>query len=169
MSTNRFFSNMIFAIFGADIPESTPKFTCERERRMLNLKFDISIREEDACEFTKIATDSALFDISAPERYPNFSGEILYEAKFEGDDAFTVIDLGQVGEVAEAWLNGNYLGARINAPYKFSVRGALDKGENHLKIVVKSNLAHKRRDYLSSFMQIPPSGILGEISLCRYE
>jgi hypothetical protein len=33
---------------------------------------------------------------------------------------------------------------------------------------VTANLAHRRRDGLSSFIQIPPTGILGEIALCRY-
>ncbi len=161
--------NMIFVIFGAEIPENTPKFTYERERTPLDLSFDISLKEEGASEFSKIASGAELFDISAPERYPNFSGEILYKTGFVANGDFTVIDLGQVGEVCEAWLNGKYLGARITAPYKFSLKEALCKGENELKIVVKSNLAHKRRDWFSSFIQIPPSGILGDISLCKYE
>jgi hypothetical protein len=161
--------NMIFVIFGAEIPENTPKFTCESERRMIDLTFDISIKQEGATKFEKIAIDSKLFDISSPERYPNFSGEILYEAKIQADSEFTVIDLGQVGEVAQVWLNGTYLGARICAPYKFSLRDAQKNGENELKILVKTNLAHNRRDLFSTYIQIPPSGILGDTSLCRYE
>ena len=88
--------------------------------------------------------------------------------KFRKKNDFNVIDLGQVGEVAQVWLNGKSLGTRINAPYKFSMEGALKDGENHLEIIVKSNLAHKRRDYMSGFMQIPPTGIMGEICLCKY-
>ena len=42
-------------------------------------------------------------------------------------------------------------------------------GENVLEVIVTSNLAHKRRDDLSCFLQIPPSGIMGDVSLCRYE
>lgn len=161
--------NMIFAIFGAEIPNGTPKFTFEREKITLPLAFDVSIKGECEKNYRKIAENSPLFDISAPERYPDFSGEILYEAKFAGVDGFTVIDLGQVGEVAEAWLNGEYLGARICAPYKFCMKSALKSGENELRVIVRSNLAHKRRDLFSTFIQIPPSGILGDISLCRYE
>ena len=115
-----------------------------------------------------IAKDSELFDISSDSRDPRFSGEILYVGAFDARKDFTVIDLGEVGEVAEAWLNGEYLGARINAPYKFDMSKALRDGKNELKVVVKSNLAHRRRDMFSRYIQIAPSGIMGDIALCKY-
>jgi hypothetical protein len=49
------------------------------------------------------------------------------------------------------------------------MKDALKDGENILEVIVTSNLAHKRRDDLSRFLQIPPSGIIGDISLCKYE
>ena len=67
------------------------------------------------------------------------------------------------------WLNGTYLGARINAPYRFDLKPALRSGENALEILVRSNLAHRRRDKFSSYIQIPPTGIMGEIAVCKYE
>lgn len=161
--------NMIFAVFGADIPSDTPIFASEREKIALDLAYDISVKQEGESEFSKIAEASPLFDVSAPNRYPDFCGEILYETKFTAIQGFSVLDLGQVGEVAQVWLNGTYLGARICAPYKFSLKDALKNGENELKILVRSNLAHRRRDLFSTYIQIPPSGILGDTSLCRYE
>ncbi len=160
--------NMIFVIFGCEIPNGTPKMMYEQEREALPIRFEIALKEEGEGEFKTIAENSECFDVSAPDRYPHFSGEIRYRATFEAKDGFDVIDLGQVGEVAEVWLNGKYLGARINAPYKFSMKNAIKQGENELEIIVKSNLAHKRPDWFSSYMQIPPSGIIGEISLCKY-
>ncbi len=160
--------NMIFVIFGDEIPDNTPYLTYEVEKQPLPLLFDISVMEEGEDEFRTIATNSECFDISAPEREPHFSGSIRYKTSFVPRDDFSVIDLDQVGEVAEAWLNGQYLGARINAPYKFNMASALKEGENELEIIVKSNLAHRRRDWLSTYLQIPPSGIIGEISLCKY-
>ena len=160
--------NMLFVIFDSDIPAGTPDFTCETERTPLPLLFDISVLEEGKDEYEQIAEKSALFDISAPDKYPNFSGSVRYLATTELPKDYTVLDLGQVGEVAQVWLNGKYLGARINAPYKFSMASAMVPGENKLEIVVKSNLGHRRREGLSGFMQIPPTGILGDISLCRY-
>ncbi len=160
--------NMLFVILGCDIPSHIPYFEYEVERKLLPLRFDISIMDEGETEYRSLAKNSECFDISAPDRLPYFSGSICYETTFAGDMDFTVLDLGQVGEVAEAWLNDKYLGLRINAPYKFSLRDALCDGENKLKIIVKSNLAHLRRDDLSFYMQIPPSGIIGDISLCKY-
>ena len=160
--------NMLLVILGEDIPENTPYLTYEAERKTLPLLFDISIMDEGDKDFRLIAKDSPCFDISSPKHYPYFSGSIRYTSSFKGMDGFTVLDLGQVGELAEVWLNGKYLGARINAPYKFSLAHALVDGENKLEIIVRSNLAHKRRDELSSFIQIPPSGILGDIALCKY-
>lgn len=161
--------NMIFVIFGTEIPNGTPKMTYETEREELPIRFEIAIKEEGEEKFEVIAENSECFDISAPNQYPRFSGEIRYRAKFMAKEGFDVLDLGQVGEIAEVWLNGKYLGARINAPYKFGMKAALKSGENELEIVVKSNLAHKRSDWFSSYMQIPPSGIIGEIALCKYQ
>ena len=160
--------NMFFIIFG-DTPEaSLPIFTYETERKALPIRFDISKKEEGTEEFALIAKDSALFDISSDACDPRFSGEILYVGAFDAIKDFTVIDLGEVGEVAEAWLNGEYLGARINAPYKFDMSKALRDGKNELKVVVKSNLAQRRRDMFSRYIQIAPSGIMGDIALCKY-
>ena len=54
-------------------------------------------------------------------------------------------------------------------PYKFDLSDALCDGENGLRIPVRSNLAHHRRDDLSKDLQIPPTGIVGDTALCRYE
>lgn len=156
--------NMLFVIFGEEIPENTPKFTKLCEKTALPLLFDISIMDEGEAEYKKIAEKSAPFDISAPDKFPHFSGKIKYEASFDKIEGFTVLNLGEVGEIAEVWLNGEYIGTRINAPYKFDLSGAL-KDKNDLTVIVTSNLAHRRRDWLSTFIQIPPSGIIGEILL----
>ncbi len=161
--------NMFFVIFGDEVPKSLPKLKKETERMCLDVPFDISVCEEGESEYRKIATNSSLFDISAPDKYPEFSGTVRYESTFTANYSFDVIDLGQVGEVAEVWLNDKYLGARINSPYKFSMKDAIKKGENKLRVVVTSSLGHRRRDWLSSYMQISPTGILGDISLCKYE
>jgi hypothetical protein len=160
--------NMLFVIFGDEIPQDVPKFKYETARKSLSLRFNISVMDEGESEFRTIATDSECFDVSAPDCMPYFSGSIRYETDFVASEDYYVIDLGQVGEVAEVWLNGKYLGARINAPYKFNMAGALKDGKNKLEIIVKSNLAHRRRDDLSSFIQIPPTGIIGDICVCKY-
>lgn len=160
--------NMLFVSFGDEIPSDIPFFKTEAQRQELSLKFDISIKDEDEVEFHRIATNSKCIDITAPDMLPHFSGSIRYEATLDVNDDFDAIDLGVVGEVAELWLNDKYIGARINAPYKFGISHALKKGENKLVAIVTPNLAHRRRDEFSSYLQIPPSGILGDVFLCKY-
>ena len=160
---------MLIVVFGGEIPTDIPKMRYEATREPLPLRFDISILNEGEKEYTCIARNSDLFDISAPDKYPSFSGTVRYEASFVADKVFDVIDLGQVGEACTVWLNGKELGVRINSPYKFSVKDALVQGGNSLVVEVKSNLGHRRRDLFSSFIQIPPTGLLGDVCLCRYE
>jgi hypothetical protein len=160
---------MLAVVFGTKIPEGTPKFTTEKERVELPVLFEISVMEEGSDSYKIIAENSPCFDISSPEYLPDFSGCVRYRTSFEYKDGYDVIDLGQVGEIAEAYLNGKRLGLRICAPYKFSMKETMREGKNELEIIVKSNLGHKRKDWFSSFIQIPPTGIIGDISLCKYE
>jgi len=161
--------NLLIYAFGTDIPESVPPIPRELERKVIPLRFEIAVKEEGAADYRVIATDSEPFDVTSPDRLPNFSGEVRYRTSLEAADDFTVLDLGEVGEVAEVWLNGVSLGVRINAPYKFSLLPALRKGENELEIKVIGNLAHRRHhDSFTRYVQIPPTGIVGELALCRY-
>ncbi|MBE6546686.1 MAG: hypothetical protein E7668_04515 [Ruminococcaceae bacterium] len=160
--------NMLFLLFGGEIPVQTPIFEVEQERLPLPLRFDISLRDESEDSFRLLAGNSELVDITSLDGYSRFSGEVRYEATLSIPDDYTVLDLGEVGEVAEVWLNGKYMGARINAPYRFDLSEERIAGDNRLEILVKGNLAHRRRDGLSRYLQIPPTGILGELALCRY-
>ena len=75
-----------------------------------------------------------------------------------------------MGETAEVRVNGVPAGLRINAPYKFDLSAGLRSGENQLEILVRSNPGHRRHDdTLCCYSHIPPTGILGPVSLCRYE
>lgn len=160
--------NMLFVIFGGSIPKDLPKMKHRVERTTLPLLFDIYVKDEEKEDYRLLAQQSQPFDITAPDCIPKFSGTVRYTTELDRVDGFDVIDLGQVGDTAEVWLNGNYLGARINAPYKFTMTGALKNGKNKLEILVRSNPAHRRCDFLSTFIQIPPTGIMGDISLCKY-
>ena len=118
-------------------------------------------------EFSLYKKDSELIDITSPGNIPHFSGEILYKGRFSVPEGYTVIDLGEVGETAEVWINGEKAGVRINAPFKFKMKN-LKTTENQIEIKVINNPAHKRRDVFSHDIFVPPSGVLGDIYLCRY-
>ncbi len=132
----------------------------------LILKYQISIWEDG--KFHLYRVDSSLINLGRPEYLPEYSGRIQYEAVFDLEDnwGWRWLNLGQVGETAELWLNGIYCGACISIPYCFFIGDILKKGENKLRIEVINNLAYKERDEFSKYFPLPPSGILGPVELC---
>ena len=65
-----------------------------------------------------------LSDLSRPEFLPAFSGTFRYETGFTWSRApgkRVVIDLGEVFETAEVFLNGQSAGVRISPPYRFDI------------------------------------------------
>ena len=162
--------NLLIFVFGGEVDGALPVLPAPKEATPLQLRFDLWIKDEGETEFRLLAEDSPLFDVTAPDRLPEFSGELLYKTTFAAPEGAGVLDLGFVGETAEVKLNGEDLGVRINAPYKFDLTKALQPGQNRLEILVRSNPGHRRHDDgLSCFSHIPPTGILGPISLCCYE
>jgi len=154
--------NAVIIAFGSDIPENTPDIRYEKERIPLDIRPDIYLNGE------LYKKSSELHDITAPDANPDFYGEIIYKTEFIAKDGFTVLDLGDVGETAEVWLNGEYAGCRINAPYKFDISKAYTEKANSLEIKVRSNAGHIERDVFSNFIWLPPTGITGMVSLCKY-
>lgn len=161
--------NALMVCFGGDIPCDIPELAFEAERKLLDVKFGISLKANGTDEFTQYAQNSDLVDITAPDRLPHFAGTVQYRTKFTAKPGFTVLDLGQVGEIAEVWVNGVSCGLRANAPYKFDIGSACKAGENTLEIWVISPIAHENRSYvLTPYLPIAPTGVLGDVALCRY-
>ena len=110
----------------------------------------------------------ALTNLCAPDRYPHFSGTMLYECTFTLDApaACLEIDLGQVYETAQVFLNGREIGVRIAPPYVFRAEGNLAQaGENRLLVRVVNTLGNKMRDSFSMSMPMEPTGLLGPVTL----
>lgn len=107
-----------------------------------------------------------LVDFARPAMLPAFSGTFRYEADFAWTQAAqpAVLDLGEVYETAEVWLNSERAGARICPPYLFELRG-LRQGTNHLVIEVTNTLVKEQQDFLSRFTQQEPSGLLGPVRI----
>ncbi len=76
-----------------------------------------------------------------------------------------MLDLGLVGECAKAEVGGRSLGWRVAPPYTYALHGEMQKGENLLRIEVVNSLVHEVPDWFSTYMQIPPSGLLGPVRL----
>lgn len=72
------------------------------------------------------------------EAIKHYSGTVTYAKNIdiENESENMVIDLGQVGNIAEVWLNGEKVGTRWAPPYTFDMTGKLKKGTNQLEIKV---------------------------------
>ena len=76
-----------------------------------------------------------------------------------------MLDLGEVGEVAQLWVNGQDAGFALSDPYVFDVTDLLKKEENSLKVEVINNQAYRLRDTFSAYLPLPRSGMLGPVVL----
>jgi hypothetical protein len=96
----------------------------------------------------------------------HFSGTMTYEKSFRLDQAgaYTkiLLDLGEVHELVQLWVNGKEVGVQMWSPYVFSIQPSLHSGENKLRISVTNNLAN-RYDQISL-----PSGLIGPVQLLCY-
>ncbi len=63
-------------------------------------------------------------------------------------------------------LNGKDMGQRICAPYSWDVSGAIQE-ENVIEVVVCNTLTHRLHDGYSEYMPIPPSGLLGPVTIIK--
>lgn len=151
-------------VFG-DISKDIPTYFNSAENTVtkeLDLKFKIDVSESGS-DFRLFKENSPLINITGKDVLPHFCGQIRYTAEFEVEAGSAVIDLGEVGEIAEVYVNGEYSGAEICPPYRFNVR--LKDGINNLSVIVTNNAAYRERDKYSKFIMLKPSGMIGKISL----
>ena len=119
-----------------------------------------------------------------------FSGTATYHKSFRFDPKDTVgydrviLDLGNLSEVAEVWLNSQPLGITWSEPYTFEITDGLKKGENTLKIEVantwsnrlvgdaatgekftETNIATAYRDTPWKEASLLESGLMGPVTL----
>lgn len=68
----------------------------------------------------------------------HYSGTVTYTKSFniEQNGKSTVIDLGDVANVAELWCNGKRIGAKWAPPFVFDITEELQVGKNELEIKV---------------------------------
>ena len=139
----------------------------ELEATTLRPRVSLSLADaKDPWNFVPVGEFDKLFNVTAPDRFPTFSGKMRYTFSFDAKSANgTVLDLGQVGEVAELTINGKNMGIRICRPYAFDISSAVKAGVNEATVTVSNTLVWQNRDRFSRFLQIPPSGLLGEITL----
>lgn len=103
-------------------------------------------------------------------QYPDFSGYLIYEARISLQQGKPyVLELEDVSEAAEAFLNGTSLGTRLQKPWRFQIPAGLVEEENLLRIEVATLLERKIRGMgvnaaaMSAHRPMSPIGILGRV------
>ena len=159
-------------LFFGDIPSDLPtyiKYAPDTET-VIEPKFKVSLYQAENYPSTpdaQLELDT-LKNITSPDMYPRFGGFIKYVGKFEynkDEPTRYLLDLGRVGETAEVYMNGTYVGEKIAPPYRFDVSEALRDGENELCIIVTNHLGYEQRDLCSKYLVMEPSGLLGPIEI----
>ena len=112
-----------------------------------------------------------LRDVNSLPGFKNYSGKSSYSvtitiAKLSGE---FLINLGQIGEVAELKVNGKLVGRTIEQNSTFAITPFLKVGSNKIEIETVNNLAIKIQDPESQFGIIPPAGLIGPVKLEIYQ
>lgn len=93
----------------------------------------------------------------------HFSGTISYNTIFNidniNDKERVMLDLGEVHEICEIYVNGAMAGVGLWAPYKFDITSYIKTGENKVEVKVTNTLSNKIEK--TSFK----SGLLGPVKI----
>jgi hypothetical protein len=104
----------------------------------------------------------------------HFSGRMTYEKTVDVPAALlaerVLLDCGQVGVAAEAWVNGESVGSRPWEPFVFEVTRHLRAGRNEFKVRVANTEANARAvgTSLDNLKNIDLNGWLGPAHLVPY-
>lgn len=161
--------NMVILIFG-DFDESGLSFEEECEfSDYVDTKFTYKISIAECGDtFRFFRETNKLFNINKEPGLRNFAGDVKYETDFEvdTDDFDFVLDLGNVGEVAEVFVDNKSYGTKICPPYTFKLNGLM-QGAHHLEIITTSHCGYREHDKFSRFVMMESTGLLGPVKIIK--
>ncbi len=141
-------------------------------RRTISPVFEIRLDETNQGMYMFYRRTDELRSITGSDGHPRFSGRMRYTTKLCIDGTMgAILDLGEVGETAEVYVNGQCVGVRLFPPYRFDVSDFVTKtenGENDVEIYISNTLGTRVHDLFSAYSLIPPSGLLGPITIEQY-
>lgn len=109
-----------------------------------------------------------LFDVNTYDKLADFSGTVCYKTTFSAKKGKYMLDFGWVGGTISIRLNGIQFEERIAKPYRYDISDVIVDGQNQLEVEVRSTLANRLKDNLSTFSAIPSTGIQ-EVKLFKYQ
>jgi hypothetical protein len=96
-----------------------------------------------------------------------FTGLLDYTTNVTLEDTSDTmqLDLGDVDHLAQAWINGTPVGAKLWAPFTFDT-GAFRKGENTIRIRVGNLVNNNYQTYNAADMALA-SGLKGPVTVWK--
>ena len=134
----------------------------------LNLNWNISFA--NALSYPNFSSEMALDklkNISLIDEYEDKTGTIKYKSVFDysGNSKDVILNLGEVYEVAEVFINGKSAGVKMCPPYRYDISDLIKRGKNEISVEVTNTLGNENRDGLSQYLAIEPFGIIGPVEL----
>ncbi|MGN0994530.1 MAG: hypothetical protein ACI4PD_05350, partial [Butyricicoccus sp.] len=154
-------------LFGED-PSGLPEETSERVTVCETLPphgWAVSAADSESYpHFMPVPSLDGPVNLNAPDRLPHFVGTLRYEydlvCSSEGEKT---LDLGEVGETAEVFLDGESRGVRMTPPYRFPL-GELACGRSYrLAVEVTNTPVYQIHDKFSVYQPIHASGLVGPV------
>lgn len=152
--------------------------------KTLNQKWNLSFQKgRGAPDNIQLNSLSSLSE-NANSGVKYFSGEVLYEIKFNTDiDGIkTILDLGDIGDVAEIIVNEQSAGIVWTKPYQVEITDFLREGSNNLKIKISNRWANRLigdaqknavkigKVFAPTYVptaSLHPSGLLGPVTILK--
>lgn len=120
-------------------------------------------------------------ELPKPERHVgyDFYGKLTYQTTYEANECLPkFLDLGNVSDCCEVFINGQSVGMRAGTPYVYDVGSLVKRGENKITIEVYTSASNRKSsasfagvslDSLTAlpYTQIEPMGIRGPVRWLR--
>lgn len=118
--------------------------------------------------FQSLGEQEELIPLSCEPEFMDKTGTVRYEMHFlwqKKPESRVFINLGEVYEIAEVFLNKESMGVCICPPYRIEITDQLIEGRNDLIIEVTNTLGNENKEFMSHYTPIEPFGLLGPVAV----
>lgn len=149
-------------------PSKVDRMPVYRQSEPVAAEWEVSKAVDDSGEkFERIGPRAALEDWRTWPGMGSYAGTVRYRATFnlQAVGGAIGLDAGRVEEVADLYVNGQRIGARINPPYLWDITFAMKAGANEIRIDVTNTASARWPDSFSH--GDAASGLLGPVRIVR--
>ncbi|APY11603.1 hypothetical protein BWZ22_10275 [Seonamhaeicola sp. S2-3] len=144
-----------------------------------NLQFEKGWDTPEAIQLPELKSLTSLEN----KAIQHYSGTMTYSKSFQLEEIVkhTILDLGEVANIAEVWCNGKKIGVKWAPPFVFDITKAIQKGKNTLEIKITNTWRNqlifdnlRAKDNKKTWTTSPPkkdeteledSGLIGSVVL----